>query len=60
MTQRNTENSQSAATLMTDADTKVAQANTKLDQMVASMGEITNSSEPIAKIIKVIEPTSWP
>lgn len=55
MTQRNTENSQSAATLMTDVDTKVAQANTKLDQMVASMGEITNSSERIAKIIKVID-----
>lgn len=55
MTERNTENSHSAATLMTDVDTKVAQANTKLDQMVASMGEITNSSERIAKIIKVID-----
>lgn len=55
MTERNAENSRSAATLMTDVDSKVTQANTKLDQMVASMGEITNSSERIAKIIKVID-----
>ncbi len=55
MTERNAENSRAAATLMTDVDTKVAHANTKLDQMVDSMSEITSSSERIAKIIKVID-----
>lgn len=55
MTQRNAEHSRSAASLMTDVDAKVVQANTKLDRLIASMREITSSSERIAKIIKVID-----
>lgn len=55
MTQRNTENARSAATLMGEVDERVGLVNKKLDQMVISMGEITTSSERIAKIIKVID-----
>lgn len=55
MTQRNTENSRAAATLMGEVDQRVGLVNTKLEQMVISMGEITTSSERIAKIIKVID-----
>ncbi len=55
MTQRNAENSRTAAGLMTEVDGRVLQANKKLEQMVASMGAITDSSERIAKIIKVID-----
>ena len=55
MTQRNAENSHMAAGLMTEVDGRVLQANKKLEQMVASMGAITDSSERIAKIIKVID-----
>lgn len=55
MTQRNAENSRTAATLMAEVDGRVNLANKKLEQMVSSMGEITNSSERIAKIIKVID-----
>ena len=55
MTQRNAEHSRTAAGLMTEVDQRVGLANKKLDQMVVSMGEITSSSERIAKIIKVID-----
>ncbi len=55
MTQRNAENSRTAAGLMTEVDGRVSQANKKLEQMVTSMGAITDSSERIAKIIKVID-----
>ena len=55
MTQRNAENSRTAAGLMTEVDGRVSEANKKLEQMVASMGAITDSSERIAKIIKVID-----
>jgi methyl-accepting chemotaxis protein len=55
LTSRNAENSKRAADLMADVDSRVGQANSKLDEMVASMAEITNSSGRIAKIIKVID-----
>jgi methyl-accepting chemotaxis protein len=55
VTQRNTENSRSAAKLMISVDQLIAQANQKVGLMTASMGEITGSSERIAKIIKVID-----
>ena len=55
MTQRNAENSRAAATLMSDVDRKVNEANGRLEQLVSSMHEITGSSERIAKIIKVID-----
>lgn len=55
LTQRNSDNATKAVDLMTDVDNQVRLANQKLDQMVNSMGEITHSSERIAKIIKVID-----
>ena len=55
MTQRNAENTRTAAALMGDVDKKVGEANAKVEQMIASMGAITSSSERIAKIIKVID-----
>jgi methyl-accepting chemotaxis protein len=55
VTQRNTGNSQTAASLMADVDGRITQANKKLELMTASMGEITGSSERIARIIKVID-----
>ncbi len=55
MTQQNAENSGAAATLMVHVDDNVSQANAKLEQLVISMGEISGSSERIAKIIKVID-----
>ena len=55
LTQRNAENSRTAAALMTDVDRRVTEANRKLEQLISSMGEIRGSSERIAKIIKVID-----
>jgi methyl-accepting chemotaxis protein len=55
LTSRNAEHSKTAAELMADVDQRVTQANRKLEEMVASMGEITSSSDRIAKIIKVID-----
>ena len=54
-TQRNAENSHTAAALMSDVDRKVGDANGRLELLVASMREISGSSERIAKIIKVID-----
>ncbi len=55
MTQRNEENSRSAADLTTHTTELVHSANVHLEQMVGSMQEITASSDQIAKIIKVID-----
>jgi methyl-accepting chemotaxis protein len=55
MTQRTAESSQAAAKLMAEAGVLVSSANTKVAHLVTSMGEISNSSERIAKIIKVID-----
>jgi methyl-accepting chemotaxis protein/methyl-accepting chemotaxis protein-1 (serine sensor receptor) len=55
MTQKNAENSATAATLMTDVDHRVAEGNRTLEEMVQSMQEITGSSDKISKIIKVID-----
>ncbi len=55
MTQRNAENSRSAADLTTQATGLVQTANVHLEQMVGSMQEINASSDQIAKIIKVID-----
>jgi methyl-accepting chemotaxis protein len=55
MTRKNAENSQTAAEVMSDVDTKVTQGNEALEQMVASMKEITSSSGKISKIIRVID-----
>ncbi len=55
MTRRNAENSARAAELMVDAAHVVHEANGSLDTMVASMREITESSDRISKIIKTID-----
>jgi methyl-accepting chemotaxis protein/methyl-accepting chemotaxis protein-1 (serine sensor receptor) len=55
MTQRNAENSQNAAALMREVDIRVVRANEALTLLVTSMGQISDSSERIAGIIKVID-----
>lgn len=55
MTQGSAENSRSAATLMREVDLRVAKANEALGLLVSSMGNISESSERIAGIIKVID-----
>ncbi len=55
MTQKNAENSSTAATLMTDVDQRVTEGNRTLEEMMQSMQEITGSSDKISKIIKVID-----
>lgn len=54
-TQRSAENARSASAVMIDVDQRIKAANAKLEEMLVSMGEITSSSERIAKIIKVID-----
>ncbi len=55
MIRRNAESCESAATLMVVTETTLAETNRKLDETLASMKEITNSSERIASIIKVVD-----
>jgi len=55
MAQRNTENSQAAATIVGQSSEKFAETNHALDQMVVAMAEIDGSSDKISKIIKVID-----
>ena len=55
MTQKNAENSSTAASLMTDVDHRVTEGNQTLQEMMQSMQEITGSSDKISKIIKVID-----
>lgn len=55
MASKNSENSRSAAELVTHSQEKFAQTNQSLDQSVAAMGEINAQSDKIAKIIKVID-----
>ncbi len=55
MTQRNAENAQAAAAVVTKVDQQVQQANLALEQMISSMDNITKSSKKVAQIITVIE-----
>jgi methyl-accepting chemotaxis protein/methyl-accepting chemotaxis protein-1 (serine sensor receptor) len=55
MTQRNAENSRSAAELTAQVDEQVNSANQTLTQMVSAMADINGSSEKISKIIRVID-----
>ena len=55
MTQKNAEHSRQAAELMAHVDACVAEANRTLREMVTSMHDITDSSNRISKIIKVID-----
>ena len=55
MARKNSENSRTAADLMTQSQQKFVQTNHSLDQSVVAMGEINTQSDKIAKIIKVID-----
>src|SRR5579871_2872339 len=55
MAQKNTENSRSAAELVTHSQQEFVETNHSLDQMVIAMGEIHAQSDKIARIIKVID-----
>lgn len=59
ITQKNVEQSRHATTMMAEVDQCVRDANATLGEMVASMKEISGSSEKIAKIIKVIDEISF-
>jgi methyl-accepting chemotaxis protein/methyl-accepting chemotaxis protein-1 (serine sensor receptor) len=55
MARKNSENSRSAAGLVTESEHKFSEATAMLDQMVVAMDEINASSDRISKIIKVID-----
>ena len=55
MARKNSDNSQTASLEMVKAAQAVSNANTQLEQMVASMKDITDSSHKISKILKVID-----
>ena len=55
MTQRNAENAQAAAAVVSKVDSQVQQANQALEKMISSMQNITASSKKVAQIITVIE-----
>jgi methyl-accepting chemotaxis protein/methyl-accepting chemotaxis protein-1 (serine sensor receptor) len=55
MAQRNTENSKTAATIVTGSESGFRHANNSLSEMVVAMEGISNSSQKISKIIKVID-----
>jgi hypothetical protein len=55
ITMKNAENAELAAEKMKNAASQIADANTRLEQLVVSMNEITSSSDKISKIIQVIE-----
>jgi methyl-accepting chemotaxis protein len=55
MTRRNAENSHEAASMMAETETLVSGASSSLDQMVASMSAIKESSDKVARIIKTID-----
>jgi methyl-accepting chemotaxis protein/methyl-accepting chemotaxis protein-1 (serine sensor receptor) len=55
MALKNTDNSRSTAQLLEESQRKIDQANSNLEDMVASMNAIEQSSGKISKIIKVID-----
>jgi methyl-accepting chemotaxis protein len=55
ITGKNAEDAEQAAEKMKAADSHIAEANTRLEQMVVSMNEIDSSSDKISKIIQVID-----
>jgi len=59
MATRNSDNSRSAATIVSDAAVGFAGTNTSLAAMVDAMNEIRDSSEKIADIIKSIDQISF-
>ena len=55
MARRNTENSNSAASLVSQSQREFERTKTSLEAMVTAMSDITTSSGKISKIIKVID-----
>ena len=55
MIRRNAEHCQTAASLMVETEAILTATNGKLDEALATMNEITDSSERIAKIIRVVD-----
>jgi methyl-accepting chemotaxis protein len=55
ITTKNADNAEQAAEKMKNATSYIADADTRLEQMVVSMNEINSSSDQISKIIQVIE-----
>ncbi len=55
MARKNTENTRSAADLVSQSQQKFVQTNQSLEEMVVAMGEIKTSSDKISKIIKTID-----
>jgi methyl-accepting chemotaxis protein len=55
VSRRNVENARSAAEVMVGMDARVGEGNLTVDEMVASMSEITASSSKISGIIRVID-----
>lgn len=55
MARKNTDNTRSAAELMTDSTLKFEQTSRSLGEMEQAMGEIKASSGKVSKIIKVID-----
>lgn len=55
MARKNAENSQSATALVATSQQKFTETHHSLEQMVVAMGEIKDSSDKVAKIIKVID-----
>ena len=53
--EKNSEQSRTAAALVTQSQEKFSAANTLLDSTVAAMNEVSRQSEDISKIIKVID-----
>ncbi len=52
---QNADNAQTADTLSSEAGAGVAESNQKMQQMIVAMGEITNTSNQISRIIKTID-----
>lgn len=59
MARQNAEHSHAAAAKMAEAGDVVSEANRSLDQMLASMEKINESSGKISKIIKVIDEVAF-
>jgi methyl-accepting chemotaxis protein/methyl-accepting chemotaxis protein-1 (serine sensor receptor) len=55
MARKNAENAQAANSLVTQSQQKFSETNRSLEAMVQAMGDIKDSSDKVAKIIKVID-----
>jgi methyl-accepting chemotaxis protein len=59
ITMKNAKSADHAAERMKVAASQIADANTRLEQLVVSMNEITSSSDKISKIIQVIDSVAF-